>query len=328
MCFVECERFKMKSVLIFAMVLVCLSRLTQGEPIVRNGVLVRVNDAVITYKDIQNRIAPDIEFLERQYSAQPKVLEQKLNELQKQHVDQLVEEQLILHEFKTGGFRLPDSWIEDKINKDIRTYGSRLTLTKTLQAQGLTFERYRAKIRDRVIIEAMMLQNVPRDPVISPFKMETYYGQNRDKFNIQDQVKLRMIVMTNRPSDIAFSAKKTTQEILAKIEEGAPFAEMAKIYSQGTQSAEGGDWGWVERSVLRSDLAEKAFVLKPGQRSGVIEASDGYYLMQVEETRPAHVKPLSEVREEIESTLKTAETKRLRQKWIERLKTKSFVLYF
>jgi peptidyl-prolyl cis-trans isomerase SurA len=318
----------MKFVLIFALIFLCFPSLTEAEPVVRNGVLVRVNDAVITYKDIQNRIADDLAFLERQYGNQPKVFDQKLAELEKQHIELLVEEQLILHEFKTGGYRLPDSWIEDRINKDIRTYRNRLTLTQTLQAQGMTYEGYRTKVRDRVIIEAMMDQNVPRDPVISPFKIESYYVQNRDKFNVQDQVKLRMIVITNRPNDNLFAPKKMTQEILAKIEEGATFAEMAKIYSQGSQSTEGGDWGWVERSVLRADLAEKAFGLKPGQRSGVIEAPDGCYLMQVDESRTSFIKPLSEVREEIESTLKTEESRRLKKKWIDRLKSKSFLLYF
>jgi len=50
--------------------------------------------------------------------------------------------------------------------------------------------------------------------------------------------------------------------------------------------------------------------------------------MQVEESRASYVKPLSEVREEVESTLKTEETKRLHDKWIDRLKNKSFIRYF
>ena len=37
---------------------------------------------------------------------------------------------------------------------------------------------------------------------------------------------------------------------------------MAGVYSQGAQRSQGGDWGWVERSVLRKELAETAFSLK------------------------------------------------------------------
>ena len=293
-----------------------------------NGIIARVNDSVITYKEVFTYVASDLDFINRRYGDQPDVFAQKERELRTRAVEELVERQLILNEFKTGGYNLPDSYIEDQIAKDIRNYGNRLTLTKTLQAQGLTFENYRQKIRERVILAAMTEHFIPRDPVISPFKIEKYYKDHTDKFKLEDQVKLRMIVITNRPSDTSFSPKAMAQEILDKLNEGAPFAEMAKIYSQGSQSIEGGDWGWVEKSVLRADLAEVAFSLKPGQRSGVVEKSDGCYIMLVEDAKVAHIKPLSEVRAEIESALKSEEINRLHRKWIDKLKAKSFVQYF
>src|SRR5262249_18803377 len=146
-------------------------------------------------------IASDLDFLDRRYSQQPDVFEQKARELRARAVEDLVERQLILNEFKTGGYSLPESYIEDQIAKDIRNYGNRLTLTKTLQAQGLTFENYRQRVRERVILSAMNDHFVPRDPVISPFKIEKYYKDHQDKFKLEDQVKLRMIVITNRVGD-------------------------------------------------------------------------------------------------------------------------------
>jgi peptidyl-prolyl cis-trans isomerase SurA len=299
-----------------------------AEPRLLNGVIARVNDAVITWKDIQNRIAPDMAFLERQFGAQPEVLEQKLADLRKKYIEELVEEHLIIHEFKTAGYKVPESFLEDRVNKDIRTFGDRVTLTKTLQAQGMTFESYRNKVKERTIIRLMEQQNVPQDPVISPAKMAAFYEQNKDKYKLEDQVKLRLIVVTNSPVGSLYSSKKMAEEVLAKLQEGVPFAELARVYSQGSHSAEGGDMDWMQRSMLRPDLAEKAFTLKAGERSGVIEAPDGYYIMLVEEVRGAHVKPLSELRDEIEATLKDQERRRLRAKWMDKLKHKSFVAYF
>jgi len=103
---------------------------------------------------------------------------------------------------------------------------------------------------------------------------------------------------------------------------------MASVYSQGSQRSQGGDWGWVERSVLRKELAEVAFALKPGQVSGVIETPEACYLMLVEQKRPAHVKPLSDVRDDVEVTLRTQEQKQLEQQWIEQLKKKAFIRLF
>src|SRR3954464_7690334 len=105
----------------------------------------------------------------------------------------------------------------------------------------------------------MVHLKIPYDPTISPAKIQGYYDENKDKFKLQDQVKLKMIVITNRPNDSAFSSVELAREILMKIKEGAPFPEMAKVYSQGSQAAAGGDWGWVEKSVLRSELAHVAF---------------------------------------------------------------------
>ena len=97
---------------------------------------------------------------------------------------------------------------------------------------------------------------------------------------------------------------------------------------QGSQREQGGDWGWVERSVLRKELADVAFSLKPGQMSDIIETPQACYLMLVEQKRPAHVRPLSEVRDDIEATLRTQEQSRLEKQWIGGLKKKTFIRYF
>jgi parvulin-like peptidyl-prolyl isomerase len=103
---------------------------------------------------------------------------------------------------------------------------------------------------------------------------------------------------------------------------------MASVNSEGSQQKQGGDWGWVERSVLRKELADVAFALKPGQVSDVIETPEACYLMLVEQKRPEHVKPLNEVRDEIEATLRAQQQKQLEEQWINRLKQKTFILKF
>jgi parvulin-like peptidyl-prolyl isomerase len=80
--------------------------------------------------------------------------------------------------------------------------------------------------------------------------------------------------------------------------------------------------------VLRKELADVGFSLQPGQMSGIIETPQACYLMLVEQKRPAHVKPLSEVRDDIEATLRTQEQARLEKQWIAGLKKKSFIRQF
>lgn len=317
----------MKYIIALLLLLVPLVALRAAPPTLVNGIAVIVNDNIVTYKDVQNSIRDDLDALERRYASQPAVIEQKTRELQAARIEELVEYQLVLHEFKTVGYNLPESFIQNRINEDQKKYDNRLVLIKTLQSQGMTYESYRQKIRERTILELMFRQKVPSDPIISPAKIGTYYTENAEQFRLPDQVKLRMIVLTTQANE-SLSTVKMAKEIRTQVEGGADFAQMAKVYSSGSQASQGGDWGWVDRKTLREDLAKIAFTMKSGSHSDPIETAQGIYLMKVEEARPTHIRPLSEVHEAIEQTLKTGETKRLRKQWIDRLKSKAFIRYF
>jgi parvulin-like peptidyl-prolyl isomerase len=291
-----------------------------------NGIRAVVHDSVITYQDVDILNAQTANELRRQYAGQPEQLARKAAEVQTNNVEQLLAKQLILKEFKTAGYTLPDSVIDDVVRERIRArYGDRVTATKSLDAQGITFEKFREQVKEEFIVRAMRDKNVSQEIIISPYKVEKYYLEHRDEYKLEDQVKLRMIVI-NKADDV--DARKLAGEIMTRLKEGTPFAEMATVYSQGSQRKDGGDWGWVERSVLRKELADAAFSLKPGERSPIIELGDACYLMLVEDTRPTHYKALGEVREQIEQNLMVEEKKRLEQQWIERLKKKTFVRHF
>jgi peptidyl-prolyl cis-trans isomerase SurA len=293
-----------------------------------NGIKAIVSDAVITYQQVEANAAQAMDLLWRQYGRQPEVFQKKRAETLTNALEQLVQRQLILHEFKTAGYNLPESIIDQEVQDRISRYGNRATFIKTLQAGGITTEKFRQQVREQFIVAALSAKNISQEIMISPHKIEAYYAEHRDEFKLEDQVKLRMIVLDSSAADVPEARKKLGQEILAKIMEGAPFEEMARLYSTGSQRSQGGDWGWVERSVLRKELAEAAFALKPGTPSDVIETPTACYLMLVEEQRPSHVRPLNEVRDEIEKTLLIQERARLQKQWIGRLKTKTFVRYF
>jgi parvulin-like peptidyl-prolyl isomerase len=295
-----------------------------------DGINVIVNDTVITYQEVENGIAPLVETLANQYSRDRKIFEQELHKLRARQVEDLVARQLILHDFKTAGYNLPESVVDDLVNDQIRQrFGNRATLTKTLQAQGVTYETFRKREREDYIIAALTKKNISAEKIlISPHKIEAYYREHEKDFKLDDQIKLRMIVINQPPNGAPGTARKLAQEILDKIKAGASFAEMASVYSDGPQRAQGGDRGWVDRNHFRKELSDVAFSLKAGEHSGIVEVADACYLLKVEDAHLAHVKPLPDVRDEIEGILKTEERSRLQKKWLDRLKQKSFVRYY
>jgi parvulin-like peptidyl-prolyl isomerase len=294
-----------------------------------NGIQAVVHDSIITVQEIQDMTEPYVEDLRRQYGDRPDIIEQKVGDAAKQNMEQLVERQLILHEFETAGYNLPESIIDQQLDDYIKAkYGDRVTLTKTLQQEGITFEKFRQQYKDRFIVGAMRDKNINKEIMISPHKIEAYYLDHKDDFKEEDKVKLRMIVLTNAPDADTTQTRKLADEILQRLKDGASFADMATVYSQGSQQREHGDWGWIDKSVLRKELADVAFQLKPGQTSGVIETPNAFYIMLVEDRHQSHVKDLSDVRDEIEKILLEKEHERLQKQWVDRLRKKTFIREF
>jgi parvulin-like peptidyl-prolyl isomerase len=293
-----------------------------------NGILAVVDNSVITFDEVQKKTETTAETLYRQYRDQPSVLEKKIGDVRKENLESRVSQLLILHDFKTA-YNVPESLLDKEVDREIQerirnVFGDRMRLTKTLQEEGITMEKFRQQIRDQFIIGGLRQKNVSSEIIISPHKIETYYLAHKDDYKIEDQIKLRMIVLvTNAPI-----AKSLGGEIISKVKEGATFEEMAKIYSED-KTHPAGEWPWMDRSVLRKELSDVAFSLKVGQVSDVIQPGpQEAYILTVEDKHPAHVKALSEVRDVIESNLKSEEQNRLEKLWIDRLKKKTFVRYF
>lgn len=299
-----------------------------AEPI--NGIQAVVYDAVITKGEVEAEVAVVAADLQNKYRRQPEMFEKKINEALAESLEKALQRQLILRDYVASGYQMPESIIEEVVQERIQSEfgGSRAKLTETLQARGVTYEQFKKQTRDRFIISQLQAKNIFQELIISPNKLEAYYSNHPDEFKLEEQVKLRMIVLSKAAEVEAETKRALAGEIRSKIKQGAAFAEMATVYSDGSKRNEGGDWGWVERRVLRKELAGPAFALKPGELSDVIETPEAIYLMLVEDSRSAHRKPLAEVRNEIERILLTEEQNRLRKRYIDRLKKKTYVRFF
>jgi peptidyl-prolyl cis-trans isomerase SurA len=294
-----------------------------------NGVKAVVHTSVITYGEVESDVLLLVDEYKRLYGRQPEVFNQKIATALQESLDRALEHRLILQDFEKAGYQLPESVIEDVVQRELRsTYRDRATLTKTLQARGITYEKWRQQVRDRFLVTQMRLKNVYSETIISPAKIQDYYDANRTNYLREEQVKLRMITLNATGPDELEAARSLAREIRTKITGGAAFSEMASIYSQGTQRANGGDWGWASRDVLRSELAEAAFALKPGELSEVIETPGAVFLMLVEERRAGGARPIAEVRDEIEETLLKQERERLQKSYVQKLRAKTFVRQF
>lgn len=76
------------------------------------------------------------------------------------------------------------------------------------------------------------------------------------------------------------AAKTRADELLAKLQAGADFAELAKTESEDGSAARGGDIGSRGRGLLALPFEQALFALQPGQRSGVVETEFGFHIIE------------------------------------------------
>ncbi len=141
-----------------------------------NGVKAVVDDSAITYGEVEADAVLLAGELLRQYGRQPALYEQKVSEARNDSLERAVQQQLILHDFEASGYSIPESIIDEVVQEEIKSrFGDRAKLTKTLQAQGITYEKWRQQARDRFIVRQLQAKNVFQDSVISPHKIQRFY---------------------------------------------------------------------------------------------------------------------------------------------------------
>jgi parvulin-like peptidyl-prolyl isomerase len=134
-----------------------------------------------------------------------------------------------------------------------------------------------------------------------------YFEVNQDQFGPKPEVRARHVLIRVAPEMDEFAraeAKQRAEEVLEKARQGQDFAELANQYTEDpTGNQNGGDLGWFGRGSMVAAFDSAAFVLKPGELSGLVLTQFGYHVIKVEETRMTEARELEQVRGLIEQQI-------------------------
>ena len=304
-----------------------IPRIRAAEPEVIDGVAAIVNGDVITFSQVQEVSGPRERTLREQYTGQELI--DKVREGRLSALNDLIDRQLIVQEFKKKQYSMPEYVVDDQIHNIIKDdfAGDRQAFLRTLNAQGYSMNKFREMQRDKVIVGAMRQNSVKGNFTATPQQIQAYYEANKQEFVTPEQLKLRMIVLNADPLDAnsGDSTRKMAEEIRQKVKGGADFATMAKTYSMDGTAESGGDWGLIDRKTLNQQLTDVAFALSPGQTSQVVQIGDSFYILFCESKKEAGIIPLSEVRDGIEKKLEQVQRQKATQRWIDSLREKAFI---
>ncbi len=142
---------------------------------------------------------------------------------------------------------------------------------------------------------------------VSEDDVKAYYEQSKAQYVEPEKRRVSHILIDNSEDDDAAKAK--AESLLAQLNAGADFAELAETSSDDIVSAEmGGDLEWIERDVMEPAFEDAAFALQnKGDYSDVVASEFGYHIIKLTDLQTQQVKPFDEVKADLRAELEQAE---------------------
>jgi peptidyl-prolyl cis-trans isomerase SurA len=269
-------------------------------------IIARVNDQIITQSDY-DRAMKEMDDEARQKGA-------TLQQISLGHKDllrSLIDQQLWLSKGKelaiTGETELIQRLNEIRKQYNLETLED---LEKAAREQGVSFEDFKANIRNSIITQQVMRDEVGKRIQFTPGEVQRYFDQHKEDYNQPESVRLSEILIAvpaaadgSAPDDAALaSAKAKADDLEAKLHQGGDFTQLAKSFSEGSTAAEGGDLGQYRRGALAKVLEDKTFALNSGQYTDPIRTKQGFVILKVVQHVPGGVQDFKNVEQEVEQS--------------------------
>ena len=122
---------------------------------------------------------------------------------------------------------------------------------------------------------------------VSDEDVHAYYSENKKKWVLPEQLKLRQILIKSDLATGVTGAKAKAAALLAKLKAGADFKALASTENADESARKnGGELGWLSHGDMRDvALADAAFKLKPGQLSDVVQTAEGFSILKAEDRK-------------------------------------------
>jgi peptidyl-prolyl cis-trans isomerase D len=248
-------------------------------------------------------------------------------QFEKELKDQLAQQKLL--SVVSAGARVSDKEVEEQVKKQdskVKFDYAILTLDDMKKQVKVTDVELKAfydqnkqqyvnsipekrKARYILIDTSMVANSIP----VTQADFQEYYNQHQDEFRSPETVTVRHILIKTPtpgpdgkvdPKGVE-AAKAKAEDVQKQLKGGASFADLAKKYSDDPGSAQnGGLLPPITRGRTVPEFEQAAFNTPKGQTTDIIRTSYGFHIIHVEDKQNASVKPLDEVKAQIESAVK------------------------
>ncbi|WP_395752530.1 peptidylprolyl isomerase [Prosthecobacter sp.] len=260
-----------------------------------------VDGAVIRTSDLRFASQAEEDVIRKRYADSPARLPQALAELRDRVLDRLIDQQLLLNEFKHLGGVLKPEVVEEELERIVEeTFkGDHAAFLAELKTRGQTIESFR-KLQGRMMTIAVMRMRLAGEVAVTPQEAREYYDKRKDRWSGDASVKFHTVSIPKASRKPVAEVRREAEELLAKLIKGEDFGAVARKWSSDSRAEYGGTWDWMAVADLTDPLREAVDKTATGKFSELIDQADTFIILRLDDYRtPTPTPPFEKVQEDI-----------------------------
>jgi peptidyl-prolyl cis-trans isomerase SurA len=269
-----------------ALVMACLAALpAQAQPRARNGdyIVAVVNQEAVTAGEVDQRLVRAREGGSREGGEA---------ELRNRIVEALIEERVIVTYARESGIRIDEPELDRAVqNVAVQNQLTGQELRRRLREEGIDYARFRANLRDQMLIERVREREVYPRIRITDAEIDQFLERQLREAAADIELNIAQILVTvpEGADDATVGARLArAQAALARVRAGEAFDAVAREMSEDGNRARGGEIGPRPASRLPDLFVDAVKPLAPGGVIGApIRSGAGFHVLKLIERRDA-----------------------------------------
>lgn len=272
--------------------------LAQERTVPRNGdfIVVVVNQELVTAAEVDQRLQRAREAAAR--GGRPLPPEEPLRQ---QILDGLIEERVIVTHARDSGTRVE----ETEVDRAVQNVAAQNQLTsdqlrERLRVEGIDYARFRANMRDQILIERVREREVYQRIRITDAEIDALVDRQRAEAQADAELNVAQILVTvPEGAGEAQVAERRARALAAleRVRAGAAFDAVAREVSEDANRERGGEIGVRPMSRLPDLFVEAVRELPAGQvAAALVRSAAGFHVLKVLERREAPAMRITQTR--------------------------------
>ena len=273
-----------KRVLMLAALLLAPALAPAAKMEVIDRIVAVINDSVIMQSELDERVDEVLRNLATEGARRP-----PLEIIRQQVLERMVEESLQLELAERMGIRVDDTSLNEALTGIARQNNFTLEqFAEQVRAEGMDWASFREQIRNELMINQVRQRQVAQRIRITDLEVDRFLASELGKQLFESEFRLGHILIQlpdgASPQQIA-EAQDEADSIIAQLEKGEDFSELAVRHSDDSYALKGGDLGWRPAAQWPALFSEAVVSLQPGELAGPLRSGNGFHILKMIDRR-------------------------------------------